>query len=1145
MTLRFIRLNFISTFSIVAALFSTMSLTTLQAQTFQARVTGAVTDTSGAVVPGAKVVAKDLATGATATSVSNDTGNYNLPYLRPAVYRVTCEVPGFKRFEQGPVTLQVNQVLEINIALQPGKVTEQVNVTASAAPLATETGSLSQVVTTRSIQSLPLNVRDPFGLIALTPGAVMGSNFGIGGGSGDVGRSWWNGDFYVGGGRSGSQELLVDGAPVTSGDGNKALVNPPLDSVQEFSVQANNFSAQFGRSSGAVLNMIFKSGTNDVHGVVYDFDRHSITDANNFFNNAHGVPMPSWQRHQFGGNLGGPLKKGKWFLFGDYEGMRQATPMTVIDTVPTAAQRQGDFSKTFTSSGALITIYDPSTLVTLPGGGYQRTAFSNNIIPTASLNPVAVAAANYYPTPNLSGNAVTGANNFIYSAYQGITTNKYDFRSDVNFSVATRMFARFSQDKETRPTPGYMPLPLGGGRFTKDHFTLAILDFTHVFSPTTVADVNISGARGLANQVGTSLGFDLSSLKLPSSFIAKASPQFPYFNIADVSPTGYDTSNSASNVVQNQPRNVFAVLASVSHQRGKHSLKFGEDSRWIHFNEGQNQAASGSFSFTRGFTQGPNPVQASATAGYGFASFLLGDAASGSINQLQNWSTAGAYYGFFAQDDWRVTNHLTLNLGLRWEVNIGDSEKYNRLAIWDPTAASPLASNPGLSNLKGVVKWVGKENPNDTLATGWRGLGPRLGFAYTFNNKTVIRGGYGIVVLPRMVYGSGNGAIGALRTTTMVTSLDGLTPYNTLSNPFPSGILPAVNDRNALANVGSSVTLAEHPTALPYSQMWSFGIQRELPGGLVLDVHYWGDKITHLSTANTGVGGSTAIAINQLPDQYLSLGTQLNQLVTNPFAGLGLGGVLAGAQISRQQSLLPFPQYTGISQVEGVWGDSMYEAGSIQIERRLSSTLTFTGVYTRAKSIDNERSPLDAYNLHAERGLNSFDVPNNFRLSWVYSIPYGHGRAHGGNLNWIANAFIGGWDFDSFVTLMSGFPIAIGRPSLNKGQSAKLSNPTISKWFDTSVFSVAPAYTFGSVGPVLPDVRTDWTRNIDSVLVKNFGFAVRSREVTAQLRFEAFNLFNTAQFGAPNGTVTSTSFGQVTSQANAPRDLQFALKFVF
>jgi hypothetical protein len=1143
---RFGQLRLISTFSIVAVIFAAMNLSILQAQTFQAQVTGTVRDSSGAVITGAKVTAKNLGTGVILTATSNETGNYTLTNLRPADYRITCEVKGFKRFEQSPVTLEVNQVLEVEITLQPGSVTEQVNVTASAAPLATETGSLSQVVTTRSIANLPLNIRDPFGLIALTPGAVMGSNFGIGGGSGDVGRSWWNGDFYVGGGRSGSQEVLVDGAPVTSGDGNKALINPPLDSVQEFSVQAENFSAQFGRSSGALVNMVLKSGTNDYHGLGYDYERHSLTDANTFFNNKNGIALPSWSRHQFGGNLAGPVKKGKWFVFGDYEGMRQATPQTAINTVPTAAQRQGNFSQTFASNGSLITIYDPSTTVSLPAGGYQRTAFTNNTIPTADLNSVAMNVIGYYPTPNRPGNAVTGANNFVYPGYQGITTNKYDIRSDVNFSDKTRMFATFSRDQELRANPPNMPLPLGGGRTTRDHFTNVVIDFTRMFSTTTVADVNISGSRGLAHQIGSTLGFNLSGLGLPASLTSVSSPQFPYITDSEITATDYDLTNGQDNVNQNQPRNVFAVLASVNHQRGKHSLKFGEDGRWIHFNEGQNQNDSGAFAFGRDFTQGPNPVQASSTAGFGIASFLLGDADSGSINQLEPWSTVGAYYALYAQDDWRLTSRLTLNLGLRWEVSVGDSEKYNRIATWSPTLPSPLATNPGLSNLLGTVTWIGKGNYNDTVATEYKGIGPRFGFAYSPNNKTVIRGGFGIVTLPRMVYGSGFGALSALQTTSMVASINGdLTPYNTLSNPFPTGVLPAGNARNPLINVGASMALPEHPTAVPYTQSWSLGVQRELPGHIAIDVHYWGDKVTHLSAANVSVSGTSSIAINQLPDQYLSLGSTLTQQVTNPFAGLGLGGVLAPATISRQQSLLPFPQYTGITQVGGVWGDSMYEAGSIQFEKKLSQTLTFMGVYTRSKSIDDERTPLDAYNLHAERALNAFDVPNNFRLSWVYTLPYGHGMAHGANLNRYSNAILGGWSFNSFVSLMSGFPVAISRPSLNNGQSAKLNNRTIAEWFNTSDFSVAPAYTFGNVGPAEPDVRSDWTRNIDTELSKNFGFAIRSREVTAQLRFEAFNLFNTAQFGAPNGSVTSTSFGTISSQANDPRDLQVALKITF
>ncbi len=1127
--------------AVMASLFAVIHLNRVQAQTFQAQVTGTVTDASGATVPDAVVTAKDLATGAATTTKTNATGNYTLPYLRPAIYQISCQVTGFKRFEQGPVTLQVNQVLEINVTLQPGDVTQMLTVSGEAAPLATESASLSQVVTTRSIENLPLNIRDPYGLIALTPGAIMGSNFGIGGGPSDFGRAWFNSDYYVGGGRSGSQDVMIDGAPNVVGDFSKSIIDPPLDSVQEFSVQATNYSAQFGRSSGATVNIVTKSGSNEVHGAVFDFERHSVTDANYFFNNKTDLALPSWSRHQFGANVGGPVIKEKWFFYGDYEGLRQGVPNTQINTLPTALQQAGNFSQTHSSNGSLITIYDPTTLTTLDNGAFQRSPYPNNSIPASQINPVAAAAAKFYPAPNLPGNPVSGVKNFVYAPKQTVSIDKYDVRSDANLTASTKMFARFSQERDTRYTPGAIPGAIGGGGYVWDTFTQQVIDLNHVFSPTTVADINISFLRGKAIQKGASWGFNVSSLGLPSTYTSVALPYFPVYTMSDV--LGTDIT-APSDALQTQPRNVFNVEGSVSHQQGKHGLKFGVDARWFHFNEDQHNAASGTFTMSRLYTQGPNPTQASSAAGYDFASFLLGDATSGSIQTMSPMSTMGSYYGLYLQDDWRVTNRLTLNLGLRWEFNVGDSEKYNRIATFNPGAASPLASNPGLANLKGRVDWIGGGNPTTTLPNNW-GFGPRAGFAYNLG-KTVIRGGYGIDYLPRPVYANGYGALETNQVTTMVTSLNnGLTAANTLSNPFPTGIIPSLNDRNPLVNAGASITLPVHTASIGYAQMWNLGVQRELPWGMVLDVHYWGNKTTHVASDATTVLGTVSLNLDQLPDQYLALGSQLNQLVPNPFAGLGLGGVLAGPQISRQQSLLPYPQYTGVSQIFGNWGDSIYHAGSIQVDKHLSSMLTFSAVYTRSKNIDDVRTPLDAYNLRAERGLAAFDIPNNFRLSWVFSIPYGHGRAHGAGLNRVANALVGGWDFNSFITLLSGAPIAVSRPSLNNGQSAELSNKSITQWFNTSVFTTAPAFTFGNVGPVLPDVRTDWTRNIDAVLSKNFGFAIAEKKVTAQFRIECFNLFNTAQFAAPNGTVTSALFGQVTSQANDPRDLQFALKFLF
>ena len=516
-----------------AVLWVAFSSGRLMSQAFEAQLTGVVKDQSGAVVPGAQLKVTNLATHVSYSGTSNDQGIYRFPSLPPAEYSVTCSVQGFKTFQQNRITLQVAQVFELNVNLQAGEMSEQVTVTAAPPPLETESATLGQVVTTRSVQNLPLNIRDPMALVALTPGVILGSNFGNGGGN-DVGRNFFKSDFNVGGGRSGSQEILMDGAPDTTPDINRGVINPPVDSVQEFKVQAQSFDAQFGRTSGGIVNVITKSGSNDYHGVGYDFERHSVLDANNWFNNANRQALPSFQRHQFGGNLGGPILHSKWFAFGDYEGLRQGYPQTSLSTVPTALQRQGDFSQTFTSAGALIQVYDPATVVTLPNGTRQRTAFPGNVIPTSRFSPVAQGTLGFLPLPNLAGNSLTGQNNYIYSADSTLNSNKYDLRTDANFTEATRMFVRFSRQQDVRAVPGTLPPPAGGGRFTTDHYTQAVADLSHVFSPTLVSDIQFAFTRALASQYGASQGFNLSQLNLPAAYTSVVAPQFPVFNIGDV-----------------------------------------------------------------------------------------------------------------------------------------------------------------------------------------------------------------------------------------------------------------------------------------------------------------------------------------------------------------------------------------------------------------------------------------------------------------------------------------------------------------------------------------------------------------------------------------------------------------------------------
>jgi hypothetical protein len=1101
----------------------------LTAQTFEGQITGVVKDASGGVIPGAHLVVTNIAAGATFNAVTDNNGIYRFPALPPTAYKITCVFKGFNTLEQGPITLQVNQVLELNLTLSPGQTTERVNVTAQAPPLETQSGTLGQIVTTRSIENLPLNVRDPMALIALTPGVVLGSGFGANASS-SVARNFFKSDFYVGGGRSGSQEILLDGAPDTTPDINRGIINPPVDSVQEFKVQVNTYDASFGRTSGGIINIITKAGTNDFHGVAYEFERHSILDANNFFNNRAGLANPSFARHQFGGNTGGRVIKNKVFFFADYEGLRQGYPATSVSTVPLPQQRTGDFSQTYAPNGSLITIYDPNTTVILANGSTRsRSPFPGNVIPSARFDPVAINTLSYYPLANTAGSAITGQNNYVYSPTTYANSDKYDLRGDANLDDKTRTFFRFSHQNDLRGGGGALPSPLNTSAVVHDIYTQAIADVTHVFNPNLVLDVQTSFSRGLAIQLGVTQGFDLTKLGFASTFANQVVAQFPTFSFSDITGT-------AGGAAQSQPRNVFATLGSVTYLHGRHSFKFGGDWRVLDFNEGQNSIPTGSFSFTRAFTQGPNPAQSSATSGYSVASFLLGATASGTADQFNRISTQGLYFGSYIQDDWKATSNLTLNMGLRWDVEIGNREKFNRLAYFNPTATSSLAAAANLPGLAGQLVWVGQGNPTNQQQTDYKNFAPRFGFAYRVKDKTVIRGGYGIFFIPKNIQGTGYGAIEALRNTSMVGSIDGFTVTNTLSNPFPQGLLPALNDRNPNANVGNAISVPLYNFRTGYAQTWSFGFQRELPLGFLLDAHYWGNKGTALLNSWN---------IDQLPDQYLALGSKLSNLVANPFYGLISSGALAGKTISLQQSLLPYPQYTGISQVNVPDGNSTYHAGTVQLERRLSPSLTILAAYTRSKAIDDVHTPLDQYNRSIEKSISAFDTPNQFRFSSVWQIPIGSDRTYGRNWSKWARAAVADWDISGILAIQSGQPIAVSRTALDNGQSAKLANRTIAEWFNTSVFSTAPAYTYGNVGPYLPDVRGDFQRNLDAVLVRNFSFHIVERVITSQFRFEVFNVTNTVQFAAPNGTLNTQSFGIVTAQANNPRELQFGLKFKF
>lgn len=1107
-------------------------------QTFRAQITGVVLDSSGAVIPAAEVRATNIDTGVTQIVQTGAQGVYRLLNLQPGPYRVEAMKQGFQRFVQEPVTVEVGDVVTLDIELTLGEVTEQVTVTGEAPLLESESASLGQVVNERSIQELPLNMRNPMALLTVTPGVVIGGRFAGGGGATgqDPGRNFFASDFKVGGGRANAQEVLIDGAPNTTGDRNFVAYIPPVDSTQEFSVQTTSYSAEFGRTTGGVLNMVTKSGTNEFHGVAYEFLRNDNLDANFFFTNRSGQEKPEFNRNQFGANAGGPIIKNKTFFFGAYEGLRQSQPSSFVSTLPTGLQRRGDFSQTFAQNGGLITIHDPESLTIGPDGEPVRSPFPGNVIPQSRFDTVASNAIGFYPAPNIPGDPVTLTNNFISTEPASTDIDKFDIRGDHNFGTSNRLFGRFSYQESENQTPKrWDNVAAPGARTLIDTFTNVTVGDVHTFSPSLIGEFRLSFARAKANQLAESAGFDVESLGFAPNFVEVAAPFFPEFNISDVTPLGSEFFN-------NQPRNTYSGNFNITKITGTHSIKAGADLRVLRFHALQNNSPTGNFSFTRLMTQGPDPQQSDPNAGHGLASFLLGTGSGGGIDFVQGLSLQRLYHAFYVQDDWKVSPRLTLNLGLRYVIEKGQSERFDRLTYFDPDAPNPLSDQVGVP-FTGLLQFLGEDGRSrNQLDTDHNNFAPRFGFAYRLRDETVVRGGYGIFYAPMIVLGIGS--LGFNTTTPFVATLDNQTPENFLSNPFPRGFNTPTGERDPLTNTGFGIGIKTRNERTPYVQHWNFGFQQQFGNNLMVEATYLGAKGTKLQFGQS-------LPLNGLPQELLALGDALNEQVANPFLGVIESGPLSGPTVSRRQLLLPFPQFPSVTLTLPSAASSIYHGAAVKVEKRFSDGLSLLAAYTAGKQIDDSSSQevwLDQSggllstsgafaDRRLERSVSALDVAQRLVISHVYDLPAGKRR--GKDLGKIGNAILGGWTWSGILTFQSGLPIAISRPSVNNGQSAELDGRSIDRWFNTDVFTTAAPFTFGNVGRLLPDVRADGINSYDATLAKNFFISERYR---LQFRAEFFNLFNTPQFNFPNGNVASATFGVVNSTAAAPRQIQFALK---
>jgi Carboxypeptidase regulatory-like domain len=1152
-----------ATFCLAIAVFVCISF----AQTTTGGITGSVTDPAGAIIPGASLKLTNLDTNDVRRQTSNDTGVYTFSALPPGRYRLELEHPGFKRFVQDGIEVHVQQFITLNPALEVGQATQSVEITGQAALLDAATSSLSHVVENREVTELPLNGRNTLALVTLTPGIRSQGQFQ----NNTATRSFagW-GNFSSNGGMSDANEVLVDGAAVTMFTNDQPSLIPPVDATQEFRVQTNNYSAEFGRSSGAVVNIGIKSGTNQLHGSLYEFNRNDKMDANDFFQNRAGQQRPKLTFNQYGFSLGGPALipkvyngKDKTFFFVNYEAFRWRSAQALTTTVPTAAQLQGDFSHTFNAAGQLVTIANPFSLHNDPSGAQVRDPFPGNVIPGSMIDPVANALRSnnrIWPLPNNPGSPFTGIGNFATSAVQPNDEDQVVVRMDHSIGDKWKLFGTYAA--QSIALGGYDPFRNGtdfstvGGN-ESDLTQTAVIGVTALFSPRLVGEFRSSLSRFRNNRIPVSNGFDLTSLGFPAS-LAKLQQfqELPRMNFATVASLGKLTSSQIRRITNN-----FNETGSLTWTRGDHVLKFGGQLRVQQLNDIQVDDPAGNYTFNQRFTA-VNPLASSSTSGNDIASMLLGLPSAATMGQSAHLALERRYVAGFVQDDWKVTRRLTLNLGFRYEVEIPPTERYNLQSYFDFGAIAPLVQQAGL-NAQGALHPTDASvrSPMDTYT---HEFGPRFGYAYQLAPKTVLRGGYGIFWLPggiEITQGSTNNPTANI-STAFVSSLDnGITPYDRLSNPFPNGLIQPGNAQGLNSLVGQSLTVFNRGQHSGYTQQWNFDVQQQIANGFALDIAYAGSH---------SIGLPQTIQIDTLPDQYLSLGQALNQQVPNPLYGLVTVGPLAQPTVSRGQLLRPYPQFNGIGLGATNVGNSIYHSMQLKATKRFSSSL-ISVAYTVSKGIGDTEAVVgwleqsgtpnsfqDYNNRRLDRSLNAFDNPQRLVVAYTAELPFGKGK------KWLngpgkINAVWSGWEINGIYTAESGTPLFLttstnltnsfggnSRPN-NNGTSAALSGSAhdrLNKWFNTSVFSQPAAFTYGNTSRTLPDVRDHGINNMDLGLAKNNRF-LKDGRVNLQFRAEFFNAFNRVRFGDPGLSFGTPQFGIVTSQVNSPRLIQLALKLLY
>jgi hypothetical protein len=1147
-----------------------LSVSLLPAQSYVGGVRGLVQDAGGAVMANAKVNLINEATQVTRATVTNGSGEFVFSQVDPATYTVAAEATGFKKLDKKGVIVATAEFLTVDLKMEVGEVTSSVSVTEEVPLIETSNASNGQVLNSQELTDLPNLGRNPFLMAKLSTNVVPAGDPRFNRMQDQSGSS----QISIVGGPVRGNNYLIDGVPITDST-NRAIIIPSLEAVQEMKLQAGVYDATMGRTGGGVFNTLLRGGSNDYHADIFGYTRQTDWNANNFFSNAAGKARAPSQYYTWGGGFGGPViipkvynGKNKTFFWVATESYRQASPLTDPYALPTTLEAKGDYSQ----SSAII--YNPLSARACtagdncPSGVTQvRIPFANNIIPGTVINPVGAAILSYIPTV-APGSGKTDSVNFSGVDTLNDRADQYTAKADQSIRDWWKVSASYLHYKSREPggnTLGTLPGASGNGPYLLYRKAdVTSVNSTMTLNPTTVLVMRFGFNRFPNITQGISFGFNEGSLGLPSSFTSALQAQ--YF------PTISLINNTLSSVSPSY--SVFSsknAAVAVSKYIGKHSISMGFDFRQIHTDFTSLASAGGSFTFNGVFSR-EYPSQTNGT-GADFADLLLGYPSAGSVSTTTKLFDFVRYYSGYIQDDIRLTSKLTVNAGLRYEYETGLAENNNALAVaFNQTALNPLAANVTGIVPHGLIQYAGQNgNPTSCCNVPSSKFGPRVGFAWQVMPKTTVRGGFGLFYTPTIFSTDGTIAPGYTQSTTYVASNNGnVLPANSLSNPFPSGVLqPVANTLGGLTAIGSTFNFLDQNRTAGLVQQFSFDVQQELWHGIALEVGYIGSRSRHLQPSPTGNGN---MDINQLNPSLLSLGSALNTAVPNPFFGHGGAGVVGSATVAQAQLLLPFPEYSTIGEVTNP-AHAKYDSMVVKAQKRFTSGITFLSTFTWARNEDNEwgsggsnafntfvgstppSQPQNVYNLGNEWALASTDTPLRFTNAFTYELPFGKGK-HFVKDNRVLDYIVGGWSLNGTAVYQTGFPLFVYQQNLNGviGTGEQRPNATgispatsgsvldrLNSYINPAAFSQAPAFTFGNLSRSIPMLGPG-SKNWDTSLFKTF--RVKER-FTGQFRLEALNTFNSPVFANPNTQFGSASFGKISYQSNLPRQLQLGVRFAF